>query len=126
MPAAVTLTGHMTLSFRCKDRRATAKWFEEMFGMPLLYDVAEIGWCEVGTPTPGINLGFSDVQEVKAGPGCVPTFGVADLDKARATLEAKGVRFDGKTMTIPGMVKLATFFDPDGHPLMLFQSLAEQ
>lgn len=35
------------------------------------------------------------------------------------------MRFDGPTQTIPGMVKLATLFDPDGNTLMLFQSLAE-
>ena len=43
-----------------------------------------------------------------------------DLDAARDALESKGVEFDGDTRTIEGMVKLATFFDPDGNKLNAF------
>jgi hypothetical protein len=35
------------------------------------------------------------------------------------------VRFDGPTREYPGMVKLATFFDPDGNTLMLYESLGQ-
>ena len=52
-------------------------------------------------------------------------FGVADIDAARVELEAKGVVFDGDTRELPGMVKLATFFDPDGNRYMLAQSLVD-
>ena len=51
-------------------------------------------------------------------------FGVTDIDAARTEMEGKAVRFDGETQVIPGMVKLATFFDPDGNSYMLSQSLA--
>lgn len=124
MSSTITLTGHMTLSLQCKSRRASAEWYQRELGLKLLYDAAEIGWCELATPTEGINVGLAEVREPKVGAGAVPTFGVADLDAARAKLEARGVKFDGKTITIPNMVKLATFFDPDGNALMLFQSLA--
>ena len=40
-------------------------------------------------------------------------------------LEAAGVRFDGETETIEGMVSIATFFDPDGNALMLAEDLSE-
>jgi hypothetical protein len=33
------------------------------------------------------------------------------------------VRFDGDTMTIEGMVKLATFYDLDGNKLMFSENL---
>jgi CreA protein len=56
---------------------------------------------------------------------CVPTWEVEDIDAARAALEAAGVRFDGDTDVNEGMVKLATFFDPDGNALMLSQTLME-
>ncbi len=52
----------------------------------------------------------------------VPTFGVTDLDAARGRLEANGVKFDD-TSEVPGMVRLATFYDPDGNPWMLAQVL---
>ena len=42
---------------------------------------------------------------------------------ARTALEEKAVRFDGDTVVIPDMVKLATFYDPDGNAWMLAQSL---
>ncbi len=114
----------VTLSFQCKDRARSMAWYESMLGFHRLYDVPEIGWCEVSSHIPGVSLGFSEVDSPKVG-GPVPTFGVIDLDAARKELETKGVRFDGQTRTIPGMVKLATLFDPDGNALMLVQSLQQ-
>jgi CreA protein len=46
---------------------------------------------------------------------------VTDIDVARGYLESKGVRFDGETNNVGGMVLLATFFDPDGNSWMLAQ-----
>jgi catechol 2,3-dioxygenase-like lactoylglutathione lyase family enzyme len=43
---------------------------------------------------------------------------VADVDAARAELEAKGVQFDGET-TRTSVCKQAWFKDPDGNSLML-------
>jgi predicted enzyme related to lactoylglutathione lyase len=100
------------------------EWYERVLGMSLLYEVEEIGWCELTTPVTGqtVTLGLSEVEAPRVG-GPVPTFGVVDIDLARERLEAEGVRFDGKTVEISGMVKLATFFDPDGNTLMFSQSL---
>jgi len=44
------------------------------------------------------------------------------------TITPKNVQFefDGDTIEIPELVKLATFFDPDGNSLMLYQSLSDQ
>jgi len=43
---------------------------------------------------------------------------VADVEAARAELEAKGVVFDGETITT-SVCKQAFFKDPDGNALML-------
>jgi catechol 2,3-dioxygenase-like lactoylglutathione lyase family enzyme len=43
---------------------------------------------------------------------------VADVDAARAELEAKGVQFEGGTI-VTGVCKQAWFRDPDGNRLML-------
>lgn len=123
MAVVNNFNGGLTLSMRVKDRGKSAEWYSDVLGFKMLYDVAEIGWCEMATHIPNVNVGFSDVQDVKASM-LVPTFGVTDLDKSRGAMEKRGVKFDGDTQTIPGMVKLATFFDPDGHPLMLFQDLS--
>ena len=53
----------------------------------------------------------------------MPTFSVRDIDAARSHLESLGTKFDGDTYEIDGMVKLATFYDPDGNAWMLAQQL---
>ncbi len=126
MSSPLKFNGGLTLSMQVSDRKKSIAWYQDVLGFTLLYDVEEIGWCEMATETPKVNVGFSEVEEPKVGAGPVPTFGVEDIDKARGMLEAKDVRFDGETREIPGMVKLATFFDPDGNAFMLFQDLSGQ
>jgi predicted enzyme related to lactoylglutathione lyase len=114
--------GGLTIAFQTTDRKKSTAWYQENLGFQLLYDVEEIGWCELASPVHRVNIGLSTVEKPKVG-GPVPTFGVTDIDAARRKLEARKVRFDGDTVEIPGMVKLATFYDPDGNALMLFQEL---
>ncbi|MBX3402373.1 MAG: VOC family protein [Phycisphaeraceae bacterium] len=125
MAINIGLDGGLTISVQSADRKRSAAWYAEMLGFTLLYDVEHIGWCEMSTHIKGVNIGFSQVEKVKAG-GPTPTWGVKDVDSARKQLEGRGVKFDGDTLTFPGMVKLATFFDPDGNANMLYQSLAQQ
>jgi CreA protein len=75
------------------------------------------------TGVDGVSIGLGQTEEVKPG-NVTPTFEVKDIDAARKHLESKDVRFDGDTYEIEGMVKLATFYDPDGHSYMLAQNLA--
>jgi predicted enzyme related to lactoylglutathione lyase len=126
MPSPLNYDGGLTISFQVKDHAVSIKWYQEALGFTLLYQVPEIGWCELATETKGVNVGLSQVEKPKTGAGPVPTFGVKDIDKARSLLETKKVRFDGPTQEIEGMVKLATFFDPDGNALMLFQDLQKK
>lgn len=117
--------GELTLAFGVRDRQASARWYADNLGFELLYDVPEIGWCAMSTPVPGVVVGFSEVEEPGPG-GPVPTFDVRDLDAARERLEANGVRFDGPPIEHEGVARLTTFYDPDGHALMLAQNLAEE
>ncbi len=128
MPSPLGFDGGLTISFQVKDRKKSIAWYQDVLGFKLLYDVEEIGWCELATEVAGgrVNIGLSQVEKPKVGAGPVPTFGVKDIDKARGAMEAKKVRFDGPTREYPGMVRLATFYDPDGNALMLFQSLSNQ
>lgn len=123
MPSTLNYNGGLTISTQVADLKKAAAWYRDVLGFTFLYEVAEIGWCELATEVKGVNIGLSQVEKPKVGAGPVPTFGVNDLDAARKQLEAKKVRFDGPTHEFPGMVKLATFFDPDGNALMLFQDL---
>ena len=92
-------------------------------GFELAFRADEAGWAELVTPTAGVTLGLGQNEEVDGAGGTTPVFGVVDVDAAKADLEAKGVRFDGDVVEVPGMVRLATFFDPDGNSYMFAQSL---
>ncbi|MFN0136119.1 MAG: VOC family protein [Phycisphaerae bacterium] len=126
MPSPMGFDQGLTLTFQVRDRKKTAQWYTDLLGLKLLYDVAEIGWCELATETAGVNIGLSEVESAKTAGGCVPVFGITDIDAARARLESHKVRFDGPTREIPGLVRLATFFDPDGNALMLSQNLEKK
>lgn len=123
--STVKLLNTINLSFSVSDRAATAAWYAEHLGFEVLYSADEAGWTELSTNTPGVTIGLGDAMKPSPG-NSVPVFGVTDLDSDRAALEAKGVKFDGETVVVEGMVKLATIFDPDDNALMLAQDLSGQ
>jgi catechol 2,3-dioxygenase-like lactoylglutathione lyase family enzyme len=127
MASALNYDGGLTIAFDVADLKRSIDWYGEVLGFKLLYQVEEIGWCELRTEVDGgrVNIGLSQVESPKAGAGPTPTFGVKDIEEARSLLESRKVRFDGPTREYPGMVKLATFFDPDGNTLMLYESLGQ-
>jgi predicted enzyme related to lactoylglutathione lyase len=128
MASPLSYDGGLTISFQSADLKRSIAWYQDVLGFKFLYKVDEIGWAELQTEVAGgrVNVGISQVENPKAGGGAVPTFGVTDIVKARTLLESRKVKFDGPTREYPGMVKLATFFDPDGNALMLFQDLQQQ
>jgi catechol 2,3-dioxygenase-like lactoylglutathione lyase family enzyme len=121
---SIGYNGGLTVAMQVKDLAASIDWYQNVLGFKLLYKVDDIGWCEFSTSVDKVNVGLSQVESPKIG-GPTPTFGVNDIAHARKCLEDKNVRFDGETCEIPGMVKLATFFDPDGNALMYFESLSD-
>ena len=121
MPA-IELENTITLAFSVRDRHASAKWYVDMLGFELLFHADDAGWSELQTKTTGVTLGLGEQTEPSPG-NSVPVFGVADIASARKALEDAGVKFDGSTETIEGMVSTATFYDPDGNALMIAQDL---
>ena len=112
----------ITIAMSVTDRHATAAWYDSMLGFETLYHADDAGWSELQTNTKGVTIGLG--EHTKPAPGnSVPVFGIADLDAARAKLEQAQVKFDGATDVVDGMVKTATFYDPDGNALMLAQDL---
>jgi len=120
----VSLDNTITLALSVRDRHASAEWYEKTLGFQLLYHADDAGWSEMQTKTDGVTLGFGEQAEPAPG-NSVPVFGVADIAGARTALENAGVKFDGATETIEGMVSTATFYDPDGNALMLAQDLTK-
>ena len=119
----VSLENTITLALSVRDRHASAAWYDEKLGFELIYHADEAGWSELKTLTDGVTLGLGEQMETAPG-NLVPVFGVDDIGAARTALEGAGVKFDGPTETIEGMVSTATFYDPDGNALMLAQDLS--
>jgi catechol 2,3-dioxygenase-like lactoylglutathione lyase family enzyme len=113
----------LTAATQVKDMQRSIHWYRETLGFTVIYEVKEMGWCELATSVPGVSLGLSQVESPKVGAGPVLTWGVLDIAAARHHMEERDVRFDGPTHEIPGLVKLATFYDPDGNAFMFAESL---
>lgn len=120
--ALVNLTNEITLAISVSDRHASAAWYAEKLGFELLYHADDVGWSEMKTKTDGVTLGLGEQSEPQPG-NSVPVFGILDIAAARQALEAAGVKFDGETETVEGMVSTATFYDPDNNAMMLAQDL---
>ncbi|MCS6800036.1 MAG: VOC family protein [Myxococcota bacterium] len=115
--------GGLTCSMHVTGLDRAIAWHRDVLGFRLRYRLDEMGWCELATPVHGVSVGLSRQPHVAPEGGATLVFGVRDIEVARRNLEARGVDFDGPTSTIEGMVRLATFRDPDGNILMLYQDL---
>lgn len=119
---ALEIGSELTCSLGVTDMTASIAWYERVMLCKLLYRADEIGWCELATPMAGVNIGLSQVEAVGQGGGATNVFEVADIDAAKAHLDREGVRQDGGIQHIPGLVKLLTFYDPDGNSFMFSRS----
>ncbi|MCF6217119.1 MAG: VOC family protein [Emcibacter sp.] len=119
----VSLENTITLAISVRNRHTSAEWYHEKLGFELIYHADEAGWSEMQTKTEGVTLGLGEQSEPAPG-NTVPVFGVANIEMARKALEEAGVKFDGETETVEGMVSTATFYDPDSNALMLAQDLS--
>lgn len=120
--STVKLNDQLTISISVTDRVKSAQWYRVHLGFEEIVSIDEAGWTELKTSVPGVTLGLGDTDKVSPG-NCVPVFGVSDINEARNALEEKSVNFDGNTITMEGMVSIATFYDPDGNAMMLAQDL---
>ncbi len=120
---ALGFDGGLTCAMQCADLDRAISWYTDVLGFELLYRMDEIAWAELKSAVGRVQIGLGAVQKPQTEGGATLTWGVVDIEAARSRLERQGVRFDGETQTIPEMVRLATFFDPDGNRHMLYQDL---
>lgn len=122
---AINYDGGLTCSLGVTDLDRSIGWYSDVLGLELLYRSEDIAWCELKTAVAKVNVGLSERQEAGGPGGATLTFGVTDIEAAKADLDGKGVRQDGDIMDIPGLVRLLTFFDPDDNALMFYQVPAD-
>ena len=117
--------GSFTPWIGVRDLAKSVEWYRETLGLEADFLAEEAGWCELGVGAEHVFVGLYRMESPGGGGGATLTFGVRDIDAERSRLEELGVRFDGPTTEIPGLVRIATFKDPDGNPLMFSQPLRD-
>jgi catechol 2,3-dioxygenase-like lactoylglutathione lyase family enzyme len=117
--------GGLTCSMGVTNFDRSIAWYRDVLGFTLLYRMEEMAWCELSTGVARVNVGLGVREEAGGKGGATLTFGVADIEAAKAELDRHDVRQDGPIQDIPGMVRLLTFFDPDDNALMFYQDLSD-
>jgi predicted enzyme related to lactoylglutathione lyase len=107
-----------------RDLQTAASFYGETLGLPRSAYLPERNYAEFETG----NLTLSVYNPEKMGlehntnPNALALH-VEDVEQARATLEARGVEFQGDTFDT-GVCHMAFFADPDGNALMLHHRYA--
>lgn len=107
------------------DWQRAKTFYMEALGLRPTFCMEEMGWQQyrVAEGSPDIAISRAQPgQHVGGAGGAVAVLAVRDVEVARRRLLEKKVRCDGIT-TIPNVVKLCDFYDPDGNRLQLAQPL---
>jgi len=116
--------GGLTCSMGVANLDEAIAWYQDVLGFKLLYRLEQMAWCELETGVARVNLGLSEVESPGGKGGATLTFGVRDIEAAKAALDEKAIRQDGPIQDIPSMVRLLTFYDPSDNALMFYQDLS--
>ena len=118
---AISYDGGLTCSFAVTNLEQSIAWYRDILGFELLYTADDIAWCELKTAVQRVNVGLSEREEAGGPGGATLTFGVTDIEAAKAELDRLDVRQDQGIVEIPGLVRLLTFYDPDDNALMFYE-----
>lgn len=121
---ALGFDGTVIAILEVKDLAASIAWYGEHLGFEPILNLEDHGWAELSSPVRGAAIGLSVPAEAPKGPGAI-ALGVKDIAATMEKLKAGGVAFEGEVVELPGLVKLATFHDPDGNTITLAESLVE-
>jgi catechol 2,3-dioxygenase-like lactoylglutathione lyase family enzyme len=104
--------------FWTSDMDASLHFYETTLGLAL---VARYGneWAELDAGS--IRLGLHGAVDGSVPHAGTVVFRVGDLDAAKARLEGRGVTFEDHLGEVPGVGRYASFADPDGNSLQLFE-----
>jgi predicted enzyme related to lactoylglutathione lyase len=109
--------------FWTSDMDAAVGFYTDLLGLTL---VTRYGneWAELDAGPIRLGLHGSGDGGPLPNAGTV-VFRVTDLDATKAGLEERGVAFDGHLGEVPGVGRYASFSDPDGNALQLFEYVGD-
>ncbi len=104
------------------DLEKAKAFYGDVLGMKKKVEMP--GWVEFSDSADGVSVGLNLVPDFQpADGGATAVYRVADLEKERDRLSAKGAKFEGAIRDIPGVVRIATFRDPFGNRLQIMQQM---
>ncbi len=105
-----------------KDIATSRRFYEEVLGLPVLEEEARAVKYDAGEIILALNIAadFGVVLGDEPNKSQLIVFHVGHIDSTRAALEAKGIAFTGPTERYE-IGATATFYDPDGHCLLLYE-----
>ena len=105
------------------DYERAKSFYQDDLEFELVLEDKTANWAEFQI-SPGAKVAIHAVKVTNANPVGALVLEVESLEKAELWLRGKGIKIFDKE-EIPGLVKLASFTDPDGNLIQLSQSLAE-
>ena len=112
-PESIGYGDELLIQIAVTDLDAACTFYSEVMGLQLEERVESLKWAKFLLPT-GARLGVGEQADAAGSGSTSINLSVRQLDAARATLEGRGIEFDGPTVEIPGVVRLADFVDPFG------------
>ncbi|MFZ0582807.1 MAG: VOC family protein [Candidatus Acidiferrales bacterium] len=103
------------------DFESAKKFYGQVLGLKKTFEAQQ--WAEYAGAEGEESIGIAANPHAGKEAGATVVLDVTDIERERKRLESAGVKFEGKTEEIPGIVRLATFRDPDGNRLQLAQAL---
>ena len=117
--ASLGFEDSLLIQLRVADLDRAISFYRDVLGFELFLRNDELAWAKLRTAVRNVVIGVG-VSDAPQGSGTLSlNFSVANIEDARRRLEERGVKFTGPTITIPGVVKLADFADPDGNRIRL-------
>ena len=92
-------------------------FYTEVLGFTMTERRNDLKFAHIDTNVPGLQIGLNETPSPKGSGSIVLNISVANVVNTRQQLEARGLKFRGETVIIPGKVALAEFADPDGNIL---------
>jgi predicted enzyme related to lactoylglutathione lyase len=125
MPATTHLvTGVDFVGVPTRDLEASAAFYGEAIGLPRSVYVPERNYAEFETGNLTLSVYNAEAMGLEHHPNPNPiALHVDDVEAARATLEGRGVTFNGDILDT-GVCHMAFFADPEGNQFMLHHRYA--
>jgi len=105
--------------FTVEDIEKAKKFYGDVLGLKKTFEMS--GWVMFSHADDGPSIGLTEMPK-NGETGATVVLRVPDIEIAKKQLSDSGVTFDNQE-EVPGIVRLASFRDPEGNRLQIMQRL---